>query len=95
MSNVVQFPAPIRPAYVEIDTGIVTASYIEGENGRKECPEDIGRRRFYVTLYEADGGNICLWSGESYLEAKSEAEEARSDWGLAAPVMDMTQGARH
>lgn len=96
MSNVLQFPAPAaRPAYIEIDGGIVTASFIEGADGRRARPGDIGKRRYFVTLYETDGGTIGLWSGDSHLEAKSEAEQARVEWGLAAPVMDLTQGARH
>jgi hypothetical protein len=81
MTNVIPFrpkPPPLKPVYVEIDAGTV----ISGDHK--------GTFRFFVALVEANGRRLGVWDGDSYAEAKREAEETRSALELDAPIVDLT-----
>lgn len=75
-----------RPVRVEIDTGIVTDAMSHGITSRLP-PELIGKRRYWIDLVEADGGRLGVWDGDFEADALREAETARTEWGIAAPVV--------
>lgn len=85
-------PPNSTPAFIVIDAGTVTASYIDGAEGRRAVPEDIGKFHFYVTLFEADGTRLGLWSGEDYEDAMRQAEDARRAYQIDEPVHDNVAG---
>ena len=80
-----------NPIRVELDTGIVTAAMQHGVTTRW-LPELIGKRRYWVDLVEADGGRLCLWDGDHEADAIREANEARIEWAITAPVVMLGQG---
>ena len=86
-------PPNFTPAFIVIDAGTVTASYVDGAEGRRAVPEDIGKFRFYVTLLP-DGTRTGLWSGEDYEDAMRQAEEARRAFQIDEPVHDNVAGGR-
>lgn len=74
-------------SHVQIDYHQITACYLETAQGRVECPEDVGRFKFIVTVFDGDDPEV-IWDGDSYAEAIRIAEEARADWGFSGPVVD-------
>jgi hypothetical protein len=72
MNNITQIKVS---STVEITSGAVTSAFVEDANGRRAVPEDIGKFQFFVTVVEHDGGRICMWSGDTYAEARAEAGE--------------------
>ena len=84
-----------NPAYIEIAAGTVTASTISDHRGTRPVFEDIGQFHFFVTLFETDGTQLGLWSGEDYDAAIREAERSRIDFEIAAPVRDTVAGGGH
>ncbi|WP_041358055.1 hypothetical protein [Nitrobacter hamburgensis] len=79
MSNVVQF-IPRRSDRVVIDCARVAESTVLSCRGEKRIVHAPPVLRYFVTLYEACGGEIGLWDGASYGEAREAAREASADW---------------
>lgn len=81
-----------EPVFITIDAGTVTASYTEGESGRRYNDHEIGTFRFYVAAVEANGGRLTVWSGSDYEDAMRAAERARVDFEVDEPVHDNVAG---
>lgn len=62
-------------ATVEITSGTISSAFVEDAAGRRPVQEDVGRYQYFVTVVEADGGRICMWSGEDYAQARADAGE--------------------
>lgn len=73
--------ASIRTAAtVEITSGMITSVFVEDAAGRRRMPDDVGKFHFFVTVVEADGTRICMWSGEDYADARVEAGTCAKDF---------------
>ncbi len=60
---------------------------------RVDDPKDKWRFTYIVDVIEAgpDGGEIGMWDGADYQQAKAMAREIAADWGNL-PIVDRTCG---
>lgn len=79
-ADILHFPAPPEWVRAELDGGVVTNS---------DCPELVGRRRYFIDLIDASGARIGVWDGASYEDALRELAECEREgieaFDLVAP----------
>jgi len=92
MTNVIHFPRRPDQRFIEIDGGVIRSATKTTRVGTVDLPYEAGTFRFFVTLIEADGSEICLWEGGDYEEAIWEAETFRRPLSITAEVLDRVAG---
>jgi len=83
-----------RPHYIEFDGGVRKHSTTITAAGRHDLVVAGGVMHFFVDLIEEDGGRVGLWDGSDLGEGIRQAQRARIEFGIVAPVHDLFGGAR-
>ena len=91
MSNVVPFRKPATEE--RSDRPLDRIEIYRGQFVDDTLPRDQWPFRYFLNLIEEgpEGGEICLWSGDTHQEAIVEAREISRDWG-GLPIVEHTNG---
>lgn len=79
-------------SHIELSAGTVTDAYIDGAEGRRALPAEIGQLRFFIDAIDVRGGRLGLDIAEDYEAAIRLAELARVDLQIDFPVRDNVVG---
>ena len=85
--------AETRWSHIELSSGTITASTVEGAEGVRQNVSDIGKFKFFIDAVEVGGGRLGLNSCEEYETAVRSAEEARVGFEIDFPVKDNVAGS--